>query len=56
MVAHFDVTTKKYIVSTVVAPHADYATAYTKFIVVAQESDTEYSINNKAMVRFETQM
>ena len=45
-VAHFDVATKKFIISAVGSAHADYATSYNQFIVVADETDTagEYSV------------
>jgi hypothetical protein len=39
-VAHFDPATKKYIVSDATSPHASYANASTKFVVVADEDDT----------------
>jgi hypothetical protein len=39
-VGHFDVTTKKYIISAVGTPHADYATSFNQFVVVADETDT----------------
>lgn len=39
-VAHFDVTTKKYIISAAGTPHADFATAGYKFEVVGDLDDT----------------
>lgn len=39
-VAHFDVATKKYIISAAGTPHADYATSANQFMVVADETDT----------------
>ncbi|ETT49343.1 hypothetical protein BSK66_26725 [Paenibacillus odorifer] len=53
-VAHFDPTTKKYILSTVSSPHADYATAKAKFLVVGDEDDLEYTVG-KALVKLEVQ-
>lgn len=41
-VAHFDVTTKKFIVSASGTPHADYAGSKAKFVVVGNESDGAY--------------
>ena len=45
-VAHFDVATKKFIISAAGSAHADYATSYNQFIVVADETDTagEFSV------------
>lgn len=39
MVAHFDVTTKKYIISAVGSEHADYAGSYNQFTVMKIEED-----------------
>lgn len=39
-VAHFDVTTKEYIISDASAPHLDYATSAYQFEVVADLNDT----------------
>ena len=39
-VAHFDVTTKKYIISKAASAHADYATAGYQFVVVGDTDDT----------------
>jgi len=52
-VAHFDVATKKYIISEVGSEHADYATAYTKFEVVYYEDDGSYTLCEKELVRLE---
>lgn len=41
-VAHFDPTTKKYIISEPTSPHADYADAVNKFEVV--EVDTDFGV------------
>jgi len=38
-VAHFDPTTKKFIVSDASSAHADYATAGNKYLVVGDETD-----------------
>lgn len=51
-VAHFDPASKTYIISAAGSAHADYATAKTKFVVVANEEDLEYT-NGKACVRLE---
>ncbi|OME55392.1 hypothetical protein BSK59_13000 [Paenibacillus odorifer] len=53
-VAHFDIDTKKYIISEASTPHADYTTARTKFIVVSDEDNLEYT-NGKALVKLEVQ-
>lgn len=42
-VAHFDVTTKKFIISASGTPHADYATSKAKFLVVNNEADLLYT-------------
>lgn len=42
-VAHFDPATKKFILSDAGAPHADYAGAEAKFLVVFNEEDLEYT-------------
>lgn len=51
-VAHFDVTTKKFIVSDSASAHADYATASAQFLVVNDEEDMQYTLG-KPMIRFE---
>jgi len=51
-VAHFDPATKTYIISAAGSAHADYATAKTKFVVVSNEDDLEYT-NGKECVRLE---
>lgn len=51
-VAHFDPTTKKFIISNPASAHADYATAVDKFTVVSSESDLEY-LCGKAVVKLE---
>lgn len=51
-VAHFDVATKKYIISAAGAPHADYAGSSAQFLVVSNEEDIEYTLG-KATVRLE---
>jgi hypothetical protein len=43
-VAHFDATTKKYIVSDATAAHADYATAGNKYEVVGVDTDFGYNV------------
>jgi hypothetical protein len=53
-IAHFDPTTKKYIISAANAPHADYATSNVKLLVVSDEEDLEYTAG-KTLVRFEVQ-
>ncbi|WP_025912072.1 hypothetical protein [Priestia flexa] len=53
-VAHFDPATKKYIISAADTPHADYATADKKFLVVSEESNLEYTCG-KPLVRLEVQ-
>jgi hypothetical protein len=52
LVAHFDVATKKFILSTAGAAHADYATASAQFVVVDSESNLEYTLG-KATIRLE---
>lgn len=54
LVAHFEPTTKKYILSNASAPHADYANAYAKFLVVNSEDDLSYTLG-KPCVRLEVQ-
>lgn len=49
-VAHFDPTTKKYIVSNPASAHADYVTAVNKFEVVDEDSDFGYAFD-KATIR-----
>lgn len=44
-VAHFDPTTKKYIVSDPASPHADYANAVNKFEVVDNDSALGYAFD-----------
>lgn len=43
-VAHFDVTTKKFIISASGTPHTDYAGSSAKFLVVNNEDDMEYGL------------
>ena len=50
MVAHFDPTSKTFIISAAGTPHADYATAVNKFELVHEDSDFGYNIG-KATVR-----
>jgi len=52
MVAHFDVTTKKFIISTAASPHSDYANAGNKYVVVATDSET-IAIDGQKLVRLE---
>jgi hypothetical protein len=52
LVAHFDPTTKKYILSTVGSPHASYATANKKFEVVDEDSDFGYALG-KSTIKLE---
>jgi hypothetical protein len=51
-VAHFDPATKKFIISSASSPHADYANARAKFLVVHNEEDLEYT-NGMPLVRLE---
>jgi hypothetical protein len=51
-VAHFDVTTKKFIVSAVGSEHTDYAGSSAQFVVVGNEDDLEY-VAGKATIRLE---
>lgn len=51
-VAHFDVATKKFIVSAAGSAHADYATSANKFVVVNHEGDVEYTMG-QPLVRLE---
>ncbi len=51
-VAHFDVATKKFIISAVGSEHIDYATASAKFLVVNNEEDIQYTFG-VPMVRLE---
>lgn len=51
-VAHFDPETKKFIISAADSPHADYANASAKLLVVSNEDNLEY-VCGKATVRFE---
>jgi hypothetical protein len=51
-VAHFDPTTKKFIISDPTSAHADYANAVDKFTVISDESDLEYNCG-LATVRLE---
>lgn len=44
-VAHFDPTTKKYIVSNPASAHADYAGAASKFEVVDEDSELGYALD-----------
>ena len=43
-VAHFDVATKKYIISNVGAEHADFAGSSAQFLVVSNEDDITYTL------------
>lgn len=43
LVAHFDTATKKYILSTSGAPHADYAGSSVQFEVVDEDTDFGYA-------------
>lgn len=52
MAAHFDVTTKKFIISTAASPHSDYANAGNKYVVVATDSET-IAIDGQKLVRLE---
>lgn len=49
LVAHFDVATKKYILSTSASPHADYAGSMMKFEVIADEDDVAAEFNVDAI-------
>jgi hypothetical protein len=51
--AHFDPTTKKFIISDATHEHTDYTAAIVKFTVVHSEGDTEYSLCGKSLVRLE---
>ena len=51
-VAHFDITTKKFVISD--GTHADYATAGNKYLVVNDEQDIQYTLGQPT-VRFEVQ-
>lgn len=51
-VAHFNITTKKYVISD--GTHADYAAAGNKYTVVGNESDLRYTLG-KPMVHLEIQ-
>jgi len=51
-VAHFDVTTKKFIISAAGSAHADYAGSKAKFLVVSDEDNLEYTCG-KTLVRLE---
>jgi len=53
-VAHFDPTSKKFIVSASTTSHPDYATASAKFLVVANEEDLDYTLGAQT-VRLEVQ-
>lgn len=52
MVAHFDVTTKKFIISASGSPHTDYAGSANQFVVVATDTDLT-AIDGQAVVRLE---
>lgn len=52
MVAHFDVTSKKFIISDSGSAHSDYAGAGTKYIVVATDTETT-AIDGQSLVRLE---
>lgn len=49
--AHFDVTTKKFLVHD--GTHTDFAGSANQFMVVGQESDEEYTIDDKELVQLE---
>lgn len=51
-VAHFDIATKKFIISAAGTPHADYEGSSAQFVVVSNEDDLEY-VAGKATVRLE---
>jgi hypothetical protein len=51
-VAHFDVATKKFIISASGTPHADYAGSSAQFVVVSNEDDVHYT-DGLALVRLE---
>lgn len=53
MVAHFDVATKKFIISASATPHADYATSSVKLLVV--EVENAPMIDGLQTIRFEIQ-
>ncbi|PGZ96955.1 hypothetical protein COE51_16420 [Bacillus pseudomycoides] len=44
LVAHFDVATKKYILSSAATPHTDYAGSSAQFTAVSNEDDMDYSL------------
>jgi hypothetical protein len=48
-VAHFDVATKKYIISDSATPHANYATAANKYEVVDVMTDFGYNVGKVTM-------
>ena len=52
LVAHFDPTKKKFIISDSASAHEDYANARDKFLVVSSEDDMEY-LCGKETVRLE---
>lgn len=52
LVAHFDVATKKFIISDSTAAHADYATSANQFLVVATDLETD-AIDGYSVVRLE---
>lgn len=52
LVAHFDITTKKFILSDSASAHTDYAGSSAQFVVVSDEDDLEYSLG-KPTVRLE---
>jgi len=52
LVAHFDPTKKKFIISDIATAHVDYANARDKFLVVSSEDDMEY-LCGKETVRLE---
>lgn len=51
-VAHFDVASKKFIISKADSAHADYADSSAQFLVVNNEEDMEYTLG-APMVRLE---
>ncbi|MGG0793834.1 hypothetical protein ABE137_07485 [Brevibacillus laterosporus] len=53
-VAHFDPASKKYILSLASSPHADYSKSKTKFLVVSNEDNLEYTCG-KPLVKLEVQ-
>lgn len=50
MLAHFDVTKKKFIISKPDSAHADYEGSANQFVVYHEENDMEFSIDDKTLV------